>query len=126
MQSYLPSSLTKTLNTKPPTTHITPSLVYLPPSDFKDLVLTIQIHFSAFDAYNSCPSATQCEQNLAVLLQQSRAIDAHYGCVLASDVTMVARMFAKDEDRAREWVKMMAGKVEGIRETLEKSMNDGL
>jgi hypothetical protein len=98
------------------TTSLHPSL---PPSDFTDLILAISQHELSYDDFlASPPSSLQHKQKVAALLQQSRDLSAHYGWVLASDIVMVGRMFGGDEESAREWVKGLKGRVEGIERVL--------
>jgi hypothetical protein len=93
----------------------------LPPSDFHDLILAIDHHFSTYTAFlASPPSDNSRDQELAVLLRQSQEVDASYGWVLASDIGMVARMFSGDETAAREWMRKVVRKIEAIREALKR------
>jgi hypothetical protein len=93
----------------------------LPPSDFHDLILAIDHHFSTYNTFlTSPPSDKERDQNLAILLRQSQEIDASYGWVLASDIGMVARIFSGDETAARSWIREMVRKIEAIREALKR------
>jgi hypothetical protein len=93
----------------------------LPPSDFHDLILAIQQHISAYNTFLTFPpSEKERDQKLAILLRQSQEINTSYGWVLASDVSMVARMFSGDETAARSWVREMVGKIDAIREALKR------
>jgi hypothetical protein len=93
----------------------------LPPSDFHDLILAIDHHFSTYNTFlTSPPSDKERDQELAVLLRQSQEIDASYGWVLASDIGMVARIFNGDENVAREWMRGVVSSVEAMREALKR------
>jgi hypothetical protein len=102
-------------------TPIPPDIHLLPPSDFHDLILAIDHHFSTYNTFlTSPPSEKERDQKLAILLRQSQEIDASYGWVLASDIGMVARTFSGDETAAREWMREVVSKVEAMREALKR------
>jgi hypothetical protein len=102
-------------------TPLSPDIHLLPPSDFYDLILAIHHHFSTYTAFlASPPSDNSRDEELAILLRQSREINASYGWVLASDIGMVARMFSGDETAAREWMREVVSSVEAMREALKR------
>jgi hypothetical protein len=100
---------------------LSPNIHLLPASDFHDLILAIDHHFSSYNTLlTSPPSDNSRDQKLASLLHQSHEIDRSYGWVLASDLLLVARIFSGDETAARSWVREVVRKVEAIREALRR------
>jgi hypothetical protein len=100
---------------------LSPNIHLLPASDFHDLILAIDHHFSTYNTFlTSPPSEKGRNQKLAILLHQIQEIDASYGWVLASDIGMVARIFSGDETAARSCMRGMVRKIEAIREALKR------
>jgi len=116
-----------------------PNTLLLPPSDFKDLLISLQeVEALTDDLFrhvcippNSATPRTYTRQQLltrARTLQQEYAdLDTHYGWVLASDRELLARMFEPANENgklnASVWMKNVCERYEETKAELRATID---
>jgi hypothetical protein len=110
-----------------------PNIHILPPSDFKDLLLSLRALEEPTSELLQAFAAPTLPYHSAqkLLLEQTRClerkytdIDTHYGWVLASDREFVARMFERtemaDDEGVATWMKRVSERHAEIRDSLRE------